>query len=945
MPVQKRITSDSVYIPTGGINKTNSLSLRKDEALEIINMRPTPAGLVTREGTTRFSEGVPHIAYDIPSEDTVLHFHTYKSDADANIPFAFTRNNIFKYSAGTDSWTPCLYSASAVFDACDNVANWTSDHAASPFNVPSVDVGAHVASIAITNAGSGYTTAPTITIAAPTLADSDTVLLEANVQATATCTISGGVIDSVTITNKGLGYIATPAITLSAVSGGASLTATTANYWSRIRLDRDTHPSPDAASVERISAGTYLKKTYSPAIDLSSYSGFSVFIRSSQDGGFWGGSALDPEDEFLVTVKNSAGATLAVTHSWNTTLTGGPVTLLPANTGGVVDGNHLHDLRIKFTSDDATTRASVASIQVTIKPAGGLFIEPDQWYLDNFTGYSDLSTDVSFWSTTDFVEGGAYKVIAAGSDPSLPYERDADGLRRVLLCLDTSDMIFKELVLKEVRTVLDESTNVTINQGVIDPTVSSLTRPAAMSSGEVVVPGSASLHTIQSGTIATSSAIDESGHPANSYAVTTVNDKVTAKDNGSFMAEAGSWSLKLVDTTLDGELIYMDYSFQETVAIKPRYVWSFGGRLLMGNTYEGTDHYDYRLRWTNAGSSEILQTLNYHDLTDDDSSRIMGGEAQSSYFNIYKQNTIYRITHVADELNIGLIFAITPVWKFGGTLAGRTVQTFNSIQYFLGLDDVYAFDGVNLRSITTHTQSRTHRIRDDIFSKRNEAAINKCFGSINQKNSEYWLWIVRSGETFPQIAYVYSIVLGTWTTFEFKNQIASTGLFHLAQGTIIDDLIGTINEQAWVINSASTSGINNTVLFGESSGEITILNENIASDGGYYAYDGADWTPGTLIKNTLITRDFIFRSLPHHDRLSRVEMHGKFTGAEMGIASTPVLDKASFNSLETLTAEEEYIYYFPDAVGSSVRIYIELTGKVLVEWIIPYAAILDVTNS
>ena len=61
-----------------------------------------------------------------------------------------------------------------------------------------------VASISVTNGGSGYTTAPTVVIAGPCTS-----------QATATATVSGGTITSFTVTYAGSGYLAIPAVIVS----------------------------------------------------------------------------------------------------------------------------------------------------------------------------------------------------------------------------------------------------------------------------------------------------------------------------------------------------------------------------------------------------------------------------------------------------------------------------------------------------------------------------------------------------------------------------------------------------------------------------------------------------------------------------------------------------------------------------------------------------------
>ena len=78
---------------------------------------------------------------------------------------------------------------------------------------------ATVASITITNAGSGYVTAPTITFSGG----------GASSQALATCTISNGSIATVTLVSPGYGYTSTPTITLSGNSGSVFNTTTGTN--------------------------------------------------------------------------------------------------------------------------------------------------------------------------------------------------------------------------------------------------------------------------------------------------------------------------------------------------------------------------------------------------------------------------------------------------------------------------------------------------------------------------------------------------------------------------------------------------------------------------------------------------------------------------------------------------------------------------------------------
>lgn len=83
----------------------------------------------------------------------------------------------------------------------------------------------HVLSIAVTAPGTGYTSAPTVTLSAPPAG---------SVQATATATVSGGAVTAITVVVPGTNYPSAPTVTLSG-GGGSGATAvaalTQASLW------------------------------------------------------------------------------------------------------------------------------------------------------------------------------------------------------------------------------------------------------------------------------------------------------------------------------------------------------------------------------------------------------------------------------------------------------------------------------------------------------------------------------------------------------------------------------------------------------------------------------------------------------------------------------------------------------------------------------------------
>ncbi len=81
-----------------------------------------------------------------------------------------------------------------------------------------------VQGVTVTNPGSGYATAPTITFSAPDVGTD---------VATGTVAVSGGQIQSITMTNTGSGYLTVPTVTIDDVNQSATLTAVltgTQNY-------------------------------------------------------------------------------------------------------------------------------------------------------------------------------------------------------------------------------------------------------------------------------------------------------------------------------------------------------------------------------------------------------------------------------------------------------------------------------------------------------------------------------------------------------------------------------------------------------------------------------------------------------------------------------------------------------------------------------------------
>ena len=203
-----------------GVNtKANRTAIGEDEFAWLENVQPVGYAnlkvtnsrsvvLNSSNAAVTFANTVSHLtSANINNKDYILAF-----EADGRAEY-FDLNTLTKGNVAVTS----TFSASGVetsqwkdervliIDPSKGYFTWDGNN--------TVFVGA-VGPIAAVNAGTGYTSAPTVTIGAPNDAN--------GVQAQAEVTVSSGAINSITITEAGTGYTVAPTVTVSGGGGSAA---------------------------------------------------------------------------------------------------------------------------------------------------------------------------------------------------------------------------------------------------------------------------------------------------------------------------------------------------------------------------------------------------------------------------------------------------------------------------------------------------------------------------------------------------------------------------------------------------------------------------------------------------------------------------------------------------------------------------------------------------
>ena len=272
--------------------------------------------------------------------------------------------------------------------------------------------GGTVTAITRTAGGSGYATAPTVAISAPTTAG--------GVQATATCTVTAGAVNTTfTITNAGSGYIEQPTITFSGGGGSGAAAYATVGSGTVVRsLGSSTSFNMPAGESFRVSS-TFLTSTSANYIDASG--------RQTGLGPVLSTNGSDTNVRFNISSKGSEAVgfytNLANQLQFNVTHTASAVNYVQV-TGGVTGspGNVL----ISAQGSDSTV-----NLNLTAKAGGDVIFLQNGLGTPKILTLSTVGSAVNYLNITPSIAGSAPKITSIGTDTNINLTLTPKGTGRV----------------------------------------------------------------------------------------------------------------------------------------------------------------------------------------------------------------------------------------------------------------------------------------------------------------------------------------------------------------------------------------------------------------------------------------------------------------------------------------------------------------------------------
>lgn len=272
-----------------------------------------------------------------------------------------------------------------------------------------------------------------------------------------------------------------------------------------------------------------------------------------------------------------------------------------------------------------------------------------------------------------------------------------------------------------------------------------------------------------------------------------------------------------------------------------RYCGYFGSvgfeHLYLGWTIDGGNDQPFTLEMSNAGNPEAYGDGLYYDLlnTNDE---IVGMKSLGQNIIIYKTESI-SVAFPTGSADDPLQFKQNHINGIG-TPTIRTVADFGNFHIFMGNDNVYKFDGMQIIPIGTE-------VVNTMLHELNPGMAHRAF-SLAMRNKHLYLLFIPTSADYPNKVYVYNYLDSTWTIWEFAHQMTAAGYWFSDSSETWEtwDNAGT----TWNDLLASGKLWTDFLSYG---GEATFLFGD--KDGYVYEY-GAGTDNGTQIVAGLTTRDY-----------------------------------------------------------------------------------------
>lgn len=302
-----------------------------------------------------------------------------------------------------------------------------------------------------------------------------------------------------------------------------------------------------------------------------------------------------------------------------------------------------------------------------------------------------------------------------------------------------------------------------------------------------------------------------------------------------------------------------------------------------------------KVQWPDTGDITDWASGNADSkLLSHDNDMIRGLKNLNEFCAAYKKNAIYlgRKVDTSDVIKWDLVEVGT------GLMNHRCVIEHQGFHYFMAVNDFRVFNGVRSESIGKD-------VRELVFNSRNANKDSSHWALHMLDYDEIWFFMVPASGTYPTKVYKFNYRHGFWYEDTCPNYRAGAVWFNQA-GTLINDLVGKINEQANFINDYLSTTNAPTYAVGDNSGQALTIDRTTSNDN------------GVLVDAWVDSLDFVADTFERNKRWLQLDFWAKGNYVEIYYSTD---EGDSWQSLSTVTLDGDmrvHRVYF-DVVSEKIR--------------------------
>lgn len=275
-----------------------------------------------------------------------------------------------------------------------------------------------------------------------------------------------------------------------------------------------------------------------------------------------------------------------------------------------------------------------------------------------------------------------------------------------------------------------------------------------------------------------------------------------------------------------------------------KYAADYSNYVFLGNIIDEAsgDYYPQTVYNSAVANPEDWTTLgagNYGLFTGTD--EIMQLKVLANKLMCYKEKSITEFGYTGDA-TAPIDYNESKVREIG-TFSGRSVADFGNFHIFAFEDNIYIFDGSNIKGVG-------EGIFKTFLAEMSNENKGRTFALPYIEKNLYCLFYPGISDENCKYAFVYNIVDGSWVKWSFPHAFSAAGYYKKTTGYTLDDLIAL----GWTLDGPEMMSVTLDGLLGTVGQKTYVLGDE---NGYVYEFEQICGTDdGTPISTTIITKDY-----------------------------------------------------------------------------------------